>query len=393
MITVRKLKLTIACDDKELRNQQYQFIRDAQYNQYLGLNKAMTHLASAYMTKDKEVFAQAKKQLTNTAQCFEGIEFGKGIDSKSLISQTVKKHIQADIKNGLAKGERSVRNYKRSYPLMTRGRDLKFTLIDNEIYIKWVNKIIFKVFIGRQDKNKLELEHTLNKVLNGEYKVCTSSIVFKDKDLILNLTLDMPNITDNKIVEGRVLGVDLGIKYPAYVAVNDSKYIRSSMGSIDEFLKVRTQFEKRRRRLQEQLKNVKGGKGRADKLKALDKMRENERAWVKTYNHAISKRIVQFALKNKCETINLELLTKDGFSNKLLRNWSYYELQNMIEYKAERENVKVNYVNPAYTSQTCSECGHVDKENRQTQEVFICTKCGHTINADYNAALNISRLK
>ena len=48
-----------------------------------------------------------------------------------------------------------------------------------------------------------------------------------------------------------------------------------------------------------------------------------------------------------------------------------------------------NYVDPAYTSQACNKCGNVDKNNRKTQSVFICTACGHRDNADVNAALNI----
>lgn len=36
-------------------------------------------------------------------------------------------------------------------------------------------------------------------------------------------------------------------------------------------------------------------------------------------------------------------------------------------------------------------CGHIDKENRQTQEKFKCTKCGFELNADHNASINIAR--
>ncbi|HBE9110564.1 TPA: transposase, partial [Clostridioides difficile] len=69
---------------------------------------------------------------------------------------------------------------------MTRGRDLKFYEEDKEFYIKWVNKIVFKILIGRKDKNKVELIHTLNKVLNKEYKVSQSSLQFdKNNKLIL----------------------------------------------------------------------------------------------------------------------------------------------------------------------------------------------------------------
>ena len=56
------------------------------------------------------------------------------------------------------------------------------------------------------------------------------------------------------------------------------------------------------------------------------------------------------------------------------------------------EQFYINYVVcKSYTSQTCSRCGHVDKENRQTQEKFVCTKCGFELNADHNAAINIAR--
>ena len=46
-------------------------------------------------------------------------------------------------------------------------------------------------------------------------------------------------------------------------------------------------------------------------------------------------------------------------------------------------------VNPAYTSQRCSACGHTVRENRPTQARFECEACGHSENADLNAAKNI----
>ena len=198
---------------------------------------------------------------------------------------------------------------------------------------------------------------------------------------------------EEEFVEGRVLGVDLGVKYPAYVCLNDDTYKREHIGEALELIKQRNQFQERRRRLQQQLKNVRGGKGRGKKLKNLNRLSECERNFAKTYNHTISKRIVDFAKKYNCEYIHLEKLTKDGFSDSILRNWSYYELQQMIEYKADRLGIKVKYVDPAYTSQKCSKCGHIDKGNRQTQEKFICTKCGFELNADHNASINIARSK
>ena len=397
MITVRKLKLTVIGTDEE-RKQGYKFIRDSQYAQYQGLNLAMGILSSAYLESNRDIksdiFKNAQKSLTNSNPLFEGIAFGTGIDTKSSITQRVKKDFKTSLKNGLAKGERTITNYKRNYPLMTRGRDLKFMYEGDDILIKWVNKIIFKVVLGatKRKENSIELQHTLHKVIDKEYKVMQSSLCFdKNNNLILNLTLDIPYTPKKNFVEGRVLGVDLGIKYPAYVCLNDDTYKREHLGSINDFMKVREQMQQRARNLQQALKLTKGGKGRTKKTQALNRLKDKERNWAKTYNHQLSKKIVDFAIKHQCEFINMEKLTKDGFGDKLLRNWSYYELQNMVEYKAERVGITVRYIDSAYTSQTCCICGHIDKDNRQTQEKFKCTECGFELNADHNASINIAR--
>ena len=60
-----------------------------------------------------------------------------------------------------------------------------------------------------------------------------------------------------------------------------------------------------------------------------------------------------------------------------------------IAYKAALAGVRVVYVNPAYTSQTCSACGHCEKANRTSQSKFLCTSCGFSAHADVNAAVNI----
>ena len=122
----------------------------------------------------------------------------------------------------------------------------------------------------------------------------------------------------------------------------------------------------------------------------MDNFKSYERNFVKTYNHMVSKEIIKFAIKNKCKYINLEELTKDGFKDTVLRNWSYYELQNQIEYKAKRVGITVRYVDPAYTSQKCSNCDNLEEGQRISQAEFKCKKCGYKANADFNGARNIS---
>ena len=58
----------------------------------------------------------------------------------------------------------------------------------------------------------------------------------------------------------------------------------------------------------------------------------------------------------------------------------------MLNFGYKAEVIKIN---PAYTSQACSACGHISKENRTSQAVFKCVACGHAENADINVARNI----
>jgi transposase len=51
---------------------------------------------------------------------------------------------------------------------------------------------------------------------------------------------------------------------------------------------------------------------------------------------------------------------------------------------------RVEKINPAYTSQRCSACGHVDGRSRESQARFRCTACGRAGNADVNAARNVA---
>ena len=388
MITVRKIKLIIVGDKEEI-NYRYKYLRDSMYSQYKALNLVYGYIGMHYLNnEDLKEFNKWLKDLRSSSIDFKDITFGKGIDTKSIVLNTVKKHFKADMKNGILSGERCFRNYKRNYPLMTCGRHLKFSYENDDIVINWVNKTKFKVILGQ--KNETELRHTLHKVINEEYKVCDSTIQIDNKEIILNLTIDIPVNKNIELSDDKVCGVDLGLSIPAVCAVNFSAFEKKYIGNIDDFLRVRTKIQAKRRRLQQQLKTSNGGKGRNKKLKSMDNFRDYERNFVKTYNHMVSKEIIKFAIKNKCKYINLEELTKDGFKDTVLRNWSYYELQKQIEYKAERVGITVRYVDPAYTSQKCSNCGNLEEGQRISQAEFKCKKCGYKANADFNGARNIS---
>ena len=100
------------------------------------------------------------------------------------------------------------------------------------------------------------------------------------------------------------------------------------------------------------------------------------------------------------DTIVLERLTnirkrcgEKGKAHKKQRahmgRWSFKRIEDAIKYGAELHGIYVEYVEPHYTSQTCSQCNIVCKANRKNQSLYSCS-CGLTLNADLNAARNIA---
>ena len=136
--------------------------------------------------------------------------------------------------------------------------------------------------------------------------------------------------------------------------------------------------------------------GKAKKQKAINKLKDKEKRWMTYQDHCISKRIINFAIQNNVSQINLEKLsgirqsTRKSRKNRgYIHRWSFYRLQQFIEYKANRVGIKVVYVNPKYTSQICPICGKI---NKAEDRLYCCSECGYSTHRDRVGAINIMRV-
>jgi putative transposase len=75
--------------------------------------------------------------------------------------------------------------------------------------------------------------------------------------------------------------------------------------------------------------------------------------------------------------------------NRAILNSTPSQMLNLLYYKVNRAGKALFLIDPKYTSQTCSSCNSTTKDNRKSQALFECVSCGHTENADTNAAKNI----
>jgi putative transposase len=203
-------------------------------------------------------------------------------------------------------------------------------------------------------------------------------LVYRDGMYFLHQTINVP--------EGEAfnpddwLGVDVGI---ANIAVD-------SDGTVYQGKSVKA-VRYRNRQLRRKLQTT-GTKSAKRRLKILS---GREHRFSTDTNHVVSKQIVETAQRTG-RGIAVEDLT--GIRDRVrlrrcqrdnLHSWAFAQLRCFLEYKAKLHGVPLVAVDPRNTSRTCPVCGCIDKRNRQTQSVFLCTQCGHAGLADYIAATNI----
>ena len=176
------------------------------------------------------------------------------------------------------------------------------------------------------------------------------------------------------------LGVDLGIVNIA--TTSDGKSFSGS-----QLNNTKAKYTSLRGKLQ--------AKGTKSAKRLLKKRKRKESRFQKDINHCISKKIVEQA-KHTGRGIAIEDLK--GIRNRIRvkksqrrvqHSWSFFDLRSKLEYKSLLAGVKLVAVDPAYTSQMCSSCGHVSRSNRTSQSKFSCMSCNFSANADVNAAINI----
>ena len=192
-------------------------------------------------------------------------------------------------------------------------------------------------------------------------------------------TCEVPE--DDGAVVDDVLGIDLGI-----VEIATDSDGEGFNGALVEA--KRQWYVERRRTLQ--------SVGTPSAKRHLRRIAGKEKRFRADVNHVISKILVKKA-KDTGRAIALEDLSGIGDRVTVRKaqrarhhSWSFFQLRAFLTYKAILAGVPIVSVDPRNTSRTCNVCGHCEKKNRKSQSEFLCRSCGHSVNADFNAARNIA---
>lgn len=231
--------------------------------------------------------------------------------------------------------------------------------------------------------NKIALPLQINKQYHNNYntdKLCKVGI--KDNKVFVYATKQEDEPIFNNI--GETIGVDVNI-VNNFITISDGYVLDYDRNYLSQLFKAIKKID-----------NIGYNNLSKNKTKQLQKIvRRNE--W---YFKRLIHDFLQYCLQNNIVNIVMENLRnfegtfirdkETGIKySRIVRLLHLSNIKNWLKEQAEKLGIRVHLTPSQYTSQQCPICGCIDKENRKTQESFVCVNCGHSDNADHNASINI----
>lgn len=264
---------------------------------------------------------------------------------------------------------RTVKSNKHKIDKPIEKRSLSMRL-DKRIF-SYKNEIFSVVSLEKRVKCRPYIYPKLRDLLD-KYKFCDPLIFYRDGDIWISLTFDVPEYATKQTL---AMGVDIGCRINA----------ATSEGN----LYVDRKFNKEKRALR-YLKRKLQSKGTKSAKRHLKKIRRKEANKNKNFSHHLANKIIQ---DTKADTIVVENLKgiktkKNKFQKKnRVSQVPLYQLKMILTYKAALRGKTVIEVNPAFTSQIDSRTG--EKDGIRNGRRYVC-KDGVVLDSDCNASVNIA---
>lgn len=250
-----------------------------------------------------------------------------------------------------------------------------YSLVNN---IFSVNTLIGRLKLAYHQKG-------MSQYFDGTWSFGTAKLVNKRKKWFLHIpmTKDIPELESNNIAH--IVGVDLGINFLATTYDGHGK---------TQFFNGRQIKQKRAtyKALRSELQRRKTPSAR----KRLKQIGQRENRWMSDVNHQISKALVTnspehtlFVLEDLTgiRAVTEKVKRKDRYVSV---SWSFFDFRQKLTYKSWLYGHAIIFVDPAYTSQACPKCGHIERANRNKKKHnFKCCNCGYQSNDDRVAAMNL----
>ncbi len=180
---------------------------------------------------------------------------------------------------------------------------------------------------------------------------------------------------------GQTVGVDVGITNFATLStgeeIENPRHLKSALDDL----------QRKQRRLS---RKKKGSNRRAKQRVKVAKAHLKVARSRKDFHHKVSTDLVRRFDAITVEGLNIRGMVKNHRLAQAISDVAWGSFFTMTKSKAENAGRKFEKVNPRYTSQICSRCGHKQKMPLAIR-VYECGQCGFVIGRDHNAAITIDR--
>lgn len=238
------------------------------------------------------------------------------------------------------KGLKSLRNFKKDIPIPLPVKCISKMKYDPEKKAFCFNMfaIPVKTYLGRDFSDKRLI---MERFLRGEIKLCTSQIQLKDGKIYWLAVFEFEK--GKYLLQPEIIAeASLSLEHPIVAKAGN---VRISIGTKEEFLYRRLAIQASQKRIQDGITYARSGKGAKRKQKALYKTENLESRYVSHRLHVYSRKLIDFCIQQQAGTLILKNQEdKIGIAKEqefVLRNWSYYELQTKIKYKAEKAGIEL----------------------------------------------------
>ena len=332
---------------------------------------ACNHISEhVYKTKDLSVSSLDRKLYYEVRAAF---------NLPSQMAQTAIRAVISAYRSMKSNGRWELAAFNKAFVEFVWNRDY---LLRGDVFS--INTLVGRVKLGYSNTG---LSHYFD---TSKYRFGQAKLLYRKGKFYLHIAVEHEIPDANTDVICNITGVDRGINFIANTYDSNGK---SRFYSGRHVKNKKANYRRLRRELQ--TVNTRSARRR------LKQVVGRENRWMSDVNHQISKALVEtnpagtlFAIEDlKGIKENVVRMTKSKQRHTEIVGWSYFDLEQKLKYKAEWVGSMVVKFNPAYTSQTCPKCGHVDRTNRDKRKhVFKCKCCGYQSNDDRVAAMNLHRL-
>ena len=214
-----------------------------------------------------------------------------------------------------------------------------------------------------------------------------------EKDKVKIVIVEDDNRTYSTSIGNKIEGIDVNVKYnllqcsDGYTVDYNRKMVKSILKRKKKQDGITSTKKKRNLSTESTYKQIKQSK--KDKRRSISMV---EQCLVKLFKHCIKNNINHLVFEDlNVFTRRYKINNKEFDVNykRLMSILHLVDIKNIAKRIGKKYGITISLTNAEYTSQQCSKCGHIHKDNRKTQEKFKCIQCGYEENADLNASINI----